>query len=285
MFRPLLPAIVAGLCLAAMPASAGYSEGVTAFGMGRHDVAAREFLFAAQAGDVESAYMLGRLYAMGSGVPQDWGQAWIWHDRAARQGHELAAASRESLEAIMTPGQLARARAGSGSPTVVAERPPSVQPYDTGAYEPAAAAPARPLVPGGQAERQAVFIPRGGVVASVPAPSDRPYAVVAPSGMPPAPAQLSVNGPTFEGMLSATGGMADQVRLVQRRLNREGYFAGPVDGIVGPLTRQALRNYQRDHGFEPTGRLSAELVARLAAEPPAALVRVEAVPPRQAQLP
>lgn len=251
---------VALLSLVAVPAArAGYAEGVTAFGAGRHDVAAREFLAAAQAGDAESAYMLGRLYSMGSGVPQDWGQAWIWHDRAARRGHELAAAARESLEAIMTPAQLAQARAASGSPTVVAQRPPSVQAYDTGAYDPVAPRPKAPRVPVG-GERQAVFVPRQGVIASVPA---------VPAGPP---ATLSANGPSFEGMLAATGGMAEQVRLVQRRLNREGYWAGPVDGRTGPLTRQAVRQYQRDQGIEVTGRISADLVARLAAATPATVV-------------
>ncbi|MEW5727636.1 MAG: peptidoglycan-binding protein [Pseudomonadota bacterium] len=263
---PILAAAVAVLCLAAAPAArAGYAEGVAAYGAGRHDVAAREFLAAAQAGDAESAYMLGRLYAMGSGVAQDWVQAWMWHDRAARQGHELAAASRESLEAIMTPDQLARLRAAP-SPTAVTQRPPSVEAYDTGAYNPVTPGPAVPQVPVG-GERQAVFVPREGVVASVPAPT-------AP------PAMLSANGATFEGMLSATGGLPEQTRLVQRRLNREGYWAGPVDGRVGALTRQAIRQYQRDQGLAVTGRISPDLVARLGAEPPPVVVRVD--PPTQA---
>lgn len=275
---PILAAAVAALWLAAAPAArAGYAEGVAAYGAGRHDVAAREFLGAAQAGDAESAYMLGRLYAMGSGVAQDWVQAWIWHDRAARQGHELAAASRESLEAIMAPDQMARLRAAP-SPTAVAERPPSVQAYDTGAYDPVTPGPAAPQVPVG-GERQAVFVPREGVVASVPAPTMPP---TVPPTTPPTgpPAMLSANGATFEGMLSATGGLPEQTRLVQRRLNREGYWAGPVDGRAGPLTRQAIRQYQRDQGLAVTGRISPDLVARLGAEPPPVVVRV--APPAQA---
>lgn len=277
MSRSPLPAVAAALCLAATAASAGYPEGVAAFGMGRHDVAAREFLAAAQAGDAESAYMLGRLYSMGSGVPQDWSQAWIWHDRAARRGHELAAAARESLESIMTPPQLAQARASAGSPTAVGQRPPSVQSYDTGAHE-----TAPPPAATGDGQPLAVLVPRGGQVASVP---DREFQMIPPGGLPPEPARLSANGPSFEGMLAATGGLGEQVRLVQRRLNREGYFAGPVDGVVGPLTRQAIRAYQRDRGSAATGQLDAGLVADLAAAPPAALVRVEAVPQQQAQRP
>jgi hypothetical protein len=34
---------------------------------------------------------------------------------------------------------------------------------------------------------------------------------------------------------------------VQRRLARAGYYHGPVDGILGPKTLQAIRAYERDH--------------------------------------
>jgi len=35
---------------------------------------------------------------------------------------------------------------------------------------------------------------------------------------------------------------------LQRRLAQAGYYHGSIDGIMGPQTRRALRNYQRDHG-------------------------------------
>jgi len=31
-----------------------------------------------------------------------------------------------------------------------------------------------------------------------------------------------------------------------------GYYTGEVDGLLGPLTRQALRDYQADHGLMVT---------------------------------
>jgi Putative peptidoglycan binding domain len=34
---------------------------------------------------------------------------------------------------------------------------------------------------------------------------------------------------------------------VQRRLARAGYYHGPIDGILGPQTRRAIRAYERDH--------------------------------------
>lgn len=105
------------------PAWAGYAEGITAYGRADYEIAAREFRPAAEAGDAESAYMLGRLYALGAGVPQDWVQAWIWYDIAARQGHAAARGGLDMLETILNPAQLAEAHRLSSPP------PPS--PADT----------------------------------------------------------------------------------------------------------------------------------------------------------
>ena len=39
---------------------------------------------------------------------------------------------------------------------------------------------------------------------------------------------------------------------VQAELQEMGYYQGEVDGLLGPLTRQALRDYQADHGLMVT---------------------------------
>jgi hypothetical protein len=41
-----------------------------------------------------------------------------------------------------------------------------------------------------------------------------------------------------------------RVRELQRRLNRRGYHAGPVDGLFGPRTERATRRFQARHGLE-----------------------------------
>ncbi|WP_366655630.1 peptidoglycan-binding domain-containing protein [Fodinicurvata sp. EGI_FJ10296] len=58
------------------------------------------------------------------------------------------------------------------------------------------------------------------------------------------------------------------VATVQQALNDRGYDAGPADGVLGPTTRTAIRTYQSDAGMDPTGRVSAELLARLQGEAP-----------------
>ncbi|HYC43941.1 MAG TPA: peptidoglycan-binding domain-containing protein [Burkholderiales bacterium] len=59
------------------------------------------------------------------------------------------------------------------------------------------------------------------------------------------------------------GHNADVVRKVQEKLNAAGHDVGPVDGIAGPRTAQALRSYQQSKGLSATGRLDQETLASL----------------------
>ena len=42
---------------------------------------------------------------------------------------------------------------------------------------------------------------------------------------------------------------------VQATLLQQGYYRGDVDGLIGPLTRAALADYQRDHGLYETAAI------------------------------
>ena len=45
----------------------------------------------------------------------------------------------------------------------------------------------------------------------------------------------------------------DQVVVnVQSQLQREGYYDGPIDGVLGPNTREAIAAFQEDHGLAVT---------------------------------
>lgn len=44
-----------------------------------------------------------------------------------------------------------------------------------------------------------------------------------------------------------------QVPGVQVALYRHGYYKGAIDGITGPLTKRAIRDFQRSKGLEPDG--------------------------------
>jgi hypothetical protein len=42
---------------------------------------------------------------------------------------------------------------------------------------------------------------------------------------------------------------------VQAALQQQGYYRGEVDGLIGPLTRGAISDYQRDHGLYTTSTI------------------------------
>ena len=58
------------------------------------------------------------------------------------------------------------------------------------------------------------------------------------------------------------GGQQD-VRQAQQALKNQGQDPGPIDGILGPQTRQALRGFQKANGLEQTGTLDAETKQKL----------------------
>jgi hypothetical protein len=53
------------------------------------------------------------------------------------------------------------------------------------------------------------------------------------------------------------------VANVQEQLQDQGYYQGEVDGMLGPLTRAALADYQRDHGLYTTAAIDEPTMASL----------------------
>lgn len=62
-------------------------------------------------------------------------------------------------------------------------------------------------------------------------------------------ADLALAAAPGESWTLQLGGLhpAEYVCGVQARLNNLGYDSGPVDGIQGPITRTAIKAFQRDH--------------------------------------
>jgi hypothetical protein len=53
------------------------------------------------------------------------------------------------------------------------------------------------------------------------------------------------------------------VANVQEQLQTQGYYHGEIDGMLGPLTRAALADYQRDHGLYTTSAIDEPTMASL----------------------
>ena len=47
---------------------------------------------------------------------------------------------------------------------------------------------------------------------------------------------------------------------LQSALAQAGYYRGPIDGDLGPMSRQAIANYQADRGLRVTGYSSNSLL-------------------------
>jgi peptidoglycan hydrolase-like protein with peptidoglycan-binding domain len=54
------------------------------------------------------------------------------------------------------------------------------------------------------------------------------------------------------------------VKAAQRVLRAEGLYHGPIDGILGPATRSAIRKYQYRHYLRVTGRLDRPTIRAMA---------------------
>ena len=74
-------------------------------------------------------------------------------------------------------------------------------------------------------------------------------------GRPGPHSTVSLNGRIIEGR--------SLVSSVQSSLNQRGYNAGRVDGLWGPSTETALRQFQADNGLAPSGSLNHRTLAML----------------------
>jgi hypothetical protein len=70
---------------------------------------------------------------------------------------------------------------------------------------------------------------------------------------------------TYDGPIYGYDGLSpDQIiGNVQYALQQLGYFAEAVDGVLGPITQQAIADYQLDNGLNVTGAIDRPTLAAL----------------------
>jgi S1-C subfamily serine protease len=272
-------------------ATAGFDEGFAAYERGDYDTAFREFMPLAVAGDPTAQLGLGVMYLEGYGVPQDHAEAARWYRRAANQGipaaqHALGVMYREGYgvpqdhaEAVRwfrLAANQAEAEAqlllglayatGQGVPQDfvlaymwinlgMAELPPGM---DRASWVESRAILARNMAPAQLARAQEMarnWRPR--VVAR--AGSGSPAYADPERGAPPG-TQRQVEPNPFRVEIERR---TRRDREVQQLLADLDYDPGPVDGVIGPQTRAAVRAFQADAGLPVDGEISDELYATL----------------------
>jgi len=69
----------------------------------------------------------------------------------------------------------------------------------------------------------------------------------------------------YDGPIYGYNGLApDQVIVdVQEQLQRAGYYEGPIDGTLGPMTREAIAAFQADNGLAVTSVIDEPTLATL----------------------
>ena len=88
-----------------------------------------------------------------------------------------------------------------------------------------------------------------------------------PPSMQPAASDVQFGPPSADAAsISATlPSGRDLIATIQNRLSVLGFDPGPVDGIAGPKTLQAIADYQRQAELEPTGEPSVALLMHMQA--------------------
>jgi hypothetical protein len=95
-----------------------------------------------------------------------------------------------------------------------------------------------------------------------PAAKPKPEVAAAPPPPPPSPPAATPPAPAIPDdvvqTLQALEGMLDprQVKRVQTKLTSLGLYQGPIDAIIGPLTREAIKDYQKRTRQAATGYLT-----------------------------
>lgn len=55
----------------------------------------------------------------------------------------------------------------------------------------------------------------------------------------------------------------ENIRKVQQALEEKGFDVGPIDGIVGPKTREAVRSFQDRYGMNASGEIDNQTLFAL----------------------
>lgn len=76
--------------------------------------------------------------------------------------------------------------------------------------------------------------------------------------------------PDQPGKAGAARGSREQVKAAQQALRDKGHDPGSTDGVMGPKTQAALKEFQKAQGLTETGRLDAETMAKLDSSSPSA---------------
>jgi peptidoglycan hydrolase-like protein with peptidoglycan-binding domain len=122
-----------------------------------------------------------------------------------------------------------------------------------------------PMFKGPPTVKPAATATKPAVLAESPAPRPRPAEPVAAPAAAPAKAVARTPG--------------EIINDIQRELARRGYYDGGVDGLYGPKTDGAIRDFEQANGLKPSTEPSETLLAAIVKAPAKGAARTAAVRP------
>jgi N-acetylmuramoyl-L-alanine amidase len=155
------------------------------------------------------------------------------------------------------PSRTPQQRDGTGMPSGSPTQPPGAVSQDPandpnrrpGSDRPGSADPART-----PQQRDATGMPSG-----------------SPTQPPGAASRDRADDPTMRGSRDRSMGSpqygAGTVREVQQALQNKGHDVGAIDGVMGPRTESALRDFQQKQGLTRSGRIDAQTLSALEVQP------------------
>jgi localization factor PodJL len=239
---------------------------------------------AAAKGMAPAQYRLGTLYEKGRGVPADKAAARIWYERAAEKGNRKAMHNLAVLYADTSDGNPNYAKAAMWFRNA-AELGLADSQFNYGILTERGLGVRKDLK---DAYRWFAIAARNGdkgaderlLLVEKQMPPDDLVAVKLQieSWQPREPVREANIVEIPSGGWGATSGSASAkpapapenrstIAEVQNLLNNLGYNAGVADGVLGPRTRDAIRDFERDQGLATTGMVTRGLIEKLNAQP------------------
>ncbi len=267
-----------------------YEAGLAARQAGREETAARRFQRAAEQGHGGASYELGRAYTGGHSVARDLGAGAKWLNLAADRGEPRAQYLVGAAFYSGTGVDRDRERAVAYLAEAAMQGHADAQYLLAKAFANGQGVPKDPAWAArwyakaarqGQLEAQyamGVILSAGYGLPENPTAGYTWILIAAERGhgeagsLRPALAKRLSAGQRHEAESRAAAfeprsntRFADPptVTYLQVTLNRLGYPAGDVDGLIGPRTREAIRAYQKSAGLSVDGRLTPRLLERL----------------------
>lgn len=247
------------------------------------DQAATWYHKAASKGLAPAQYRLGTLYERGRGVKKDIKSAKAWYEHAAHRGHIKAMHNLAVLHANSEGGRAKFNQAGywfkkaanlglkdsQFNLAILYEEGLGVQKDLVEAYRWYSLAAkqkdkdAAKRLAKVKGKLLAEDLTRAKQLAETWRPVKAKFSanvVTPPIGGWQKPQTVKVRGTTQEhaGFLPGPA-----TKEAQKLLNAIGYDAGTPDGQMGPRTANAIKQFQTQHGYRPTGRVTPELLEQL----------------------